>query len=217
MITVDHIRNALQLKNFDVDSAQAKMAPLSRRLRPTEHDDPPRQAGVLALFYPDEEEMLQLVLTRRTDNLHGHSGQISFPGGRRDPDDESLIATALRETCEELGICDQTIDILGQLSSIYIPPSNFDVHPTVAVLDSRPAFVPSPAEVAEVIPFPIINLLKTESKAVEDWEFRGQMIPIPFYQIGGHKVWGATAVMLSELEYRLRAILPRSILGAIDA
>lgn len=210
IITLDDLKRALQLPQFDALTAQMRMSPTPRGLRPQPTaDDPPREAGVLVLVYP-EQENLNIVLTRRTDTLRGHTGQISFPGGRRDPDDATITDTALRETCEELGICDSSIEVLGMLSQIYIPPTNFDVTPTVAYLPYIPLFAPNPHEVAEVFPLPLRLLLAPETKHEEQREIRGYNVHVPYYLVNGHKVWGATAIMLSELENRLRAVLPIS-------
>jgi 8-oxo-dGTP pyrophosphatase MutT (NUDIX family) len=205
-ITLEHVREALALPDFDYIAAHLRMAPAGRPPGPPKGVQA-RQAGVLALLYGEGDE-LRVVLTRRTETLRGHSGQISFPGGRRDPDDESFIATALRETCEELGVCEAGIEIIGTLSQVYIPPSNFEVFPSVGYLPEQPIFYPNPAEVAEVFTFPLDVLLDDTLKASEDWDFGGNRVPIAFYAINGYKVWGATAVMLSELESRLRAVLP---------
>jgi 8-oxo-dGTP pyrophosphatase MutT (NUDIX family) len=206
MIALEQVEHAVSLPDFDWATAHLRMAPASRPLTPP-NGISPRQAGVLELLFP-ENGSLHLVLTRRMDTLRGHSGQISFPGGRRDPEDESFTATALRETCEELGVCDPNIRVIGTLSKMYIPNSNFEVYPTVAYLPQRPNFVPNPAEVAEVFTFPLDALLDDQYKALEDREFNGMKIAVPYYAINGHKVWGATAVMLSELEGRLRAVIP---------
>jgi len=206
MISLDQVYQAVNLPEFDWAAAHLRMSPRGRPTGPS-NGIVARQAGVLVLLFP-ENGGLQVVLTRRLDTLRGHSGQISFPGGRRDPADESFTATALRETCEELGVCDPDITVIGMLSRMYIPPSNFEVYPTVAYLPACPVFAPNPDEVAEVFTFPLDALLDERYKALEDWTMNGVTIPVPYYAINGHKVWGATAIMLSELEGRLRTVIP---------
>lgn len=210
IITLDDIRTALDLPDFDVVTAQQPMIPATRRMYPDKGENS-RQAGVLVLLYPCDDE-LRFVLTRRTTTLRGHSGQISFPGGKRDQTDRTIVETALRETCEELGICDDGMAVLGQLSTIYIPPSNFEVFPTVAAIDTVPTFTPNPAEVDEVFSVPVAALLDERFKQSEESTFREEPVTIPFYGFHEQKVWGATAIMLSELEGRLRATLPQSAL-----
>ncbi len=157
-ITRDHLQRAFQLDEFDFVLAQEQMAPNPRGLMPDRVGNPPKEAGVLVLTFPKMGK-LHVVLTRRTETLRGHSGQISFPGGKCDPEDSSVVVTALRETCEELGVCDDSIEIIGQLSRFYIPPSHYNVYPSVGYLESEPQFIPNPFEVAEVISFPLNDLL----------------------------------------------------------
>lgn len=203
-VNLNHVRTALNLPNFDWPAAHARMAPIVRVPLPQNKGVPPRQAGVLVLVYPLDEG-LHIILTRRTEKLRGHSGQISFPGGSFDPQDGSLTVTALRETCEELGICDDQIQIIGMLSTVYIPPTHFDVFPSVAALPIPPTFDPNPEEVAEVFTLSLDALLDERLKHEETRTIQGYSVRVPYYLVHGHKVWGATAVMLSELEYRLRA------------
>lgn len=227
MLTLAIVQRALTLPGFDPAPAQLRMAPDPRaglarpqtpispnartgltRPQPPDAAPPPKQAGVLALIFPHTPAELHIVLTRRNPALRGHSGQISFPGGRRDPDDASFASTALRETCEELGLCDsQAIALLGQLAPVYIPPTHYTVYPQVGYLATQPRFAPNPAEVAEVFTVPLAALLDDALKAEETRELGGVAMRVPYYRLGGHVVWGATATMLSELEGRLRAAL----------
>lgn len=208
MIGLDAVRAALALPDFDTAAAQAHMIPGSRLQYPP-RSNRPRLAGVLVLLYPQAGHW-HIVLTRRTETLRGHSGQISFPGGKRDPHDPTFTDTALRETCEELGVC-EAVEVIGHLAPVYIPPSNFEVRPTVGVLHHTPTFTPNPGEVAEVFSLSLDTLVDDRTKHEEHWTFQGHQLPVPFYAVQGHKVWGATAIMLSEFEQRLRAVLPMKL------
>ncbi len=206
-ITLDHARAALGLPDFDGQAARQPM-----RLHPTlPQDRPPagvtaRQAGVLVPVYPHQGALWSLLM-QRTAHPGVHGGQISFPGGAAEPDDRDLIATALREACEEVGICGSQITVLGQLSPVYIPPSRFYVLPVVAALPARPAFRPSPAEVAALIEFPLAALLRPDCRQATTMQLGDLPFRVPYYAIEGQVVWGATALMLAELEGRLRAVL----------
>jgi 8-oxo-dGTP pyrophosphatase MutT (NUDIX family) len=156
-----------------------------------------RHAGVLVLLYPCDHELC-LVLTRRTEQLESHRGQISFPGGGVH-NGESPLEAALRETEEEMGVPGSELDLLGELSPLYIPASDFCVYPLVAFAASRPHFVPSPHEVAQVIEVPLAHLLDPAARCEEMWPWQGAPRRVPFYAVGEHKVWGATAMVLCEL------------------
>lgn len=156
-----------------------------------------REAGVLALFFP-RNEVPTLLLTVRRSDLKEHPGQVSFPGGRREPN-ETLRATALREAEEEVGLPPQGVDILGSLTPLYIPPSNFCVYPFVGMVPQAPDLTPQDDEVERILCTPLSHLLNPNTRRREPWTLRGQEVMVPFLDIEGHKVWGATAMMLAEL------------------
>jgi 8-oxo-dGTP pyrophosphatase MutT (NUDIX family) len=165
----------------------------------------PREAGVLILLYPGADDLC-FFLTRRTESVEMHKGQISLPGGMQEPG-ESLHETALRETREELGIETNGIQILGEpLSPVYIPVSNFRLTPFVAFTPERPAVHPALDEVTEVIETSLQYITDETNTVEEDWEIRGLPARVPFFAINGHKVWGATAMVLGELGEMLRQI-----------
>lgn len=200
---LEDVRQALDLTRFDSVAAQARMKPVPRTTdRPPGQDGAPRQGAVLLLLFHHQDQ-LRFVLTRRRDDLAAHAGQVSLPGGRRE-DGESLQETALREAYEEIGIDPQSVTILGCLQSLYISPSDFEVYPFVGWHPETPAFVPQPSEVAEIIEAPLVDLLDDKSRREEVWERQGISMLVPYFQIGAHKVWGATAMVLSEFVERLR-------------
>jgi ribosomal protein S18 acetylase RimI-like enzyme len=138
---------------------------------------------------------------RRTDHLDHHKGQISLPGGRHEPQDADYRETALREAREELGVTLENVEVLCSLSSLYIPPSNFYIYPTVAYCPYPPDFQPDPNEVAELIEVPVATLLDPQTRVVEEWtlpQYNNMQVMMPYYRIGRHKVWGATAMVLAE-------------------
>jgi len=160
------------------------------------------KAGVLILLYPWKNQ-LHLILTRRTARVDFHQKQISFPGGRQEKD-ESFEETALREAQEELEIIPESIQILGKLTPLYIPPSNYCIYPIVATTSVRPDFRPFAQEVAEVIEVPLDHLLNPQNVRREMWTYKGAQIEVPFYFFKGYKIWGATAMVLAELVELLR-------------
>ncbi|HVO69771.1 MAG TPA: CoA pyrophosphatase [Aggregatilineaceae bacterium] len=205
-IDLQHVRAALALTGFDAQAAQRRMAPQPRPLhRSSSRSGAPRQASVLVLLFPVEGE-LALVLTQRTTNPHDvHSGQISLPGGSQE-DDETPVQTALREAREEVGV-DGPVQIIGMLSSLYIAPSDFEVHPVVGCVDTHPLWKREESEVVEALECPLAWLLDDSRKVFEDWDLEGFPRRVPWYNIHGRKVWGATAIILSEFEQRLRQVL----------
>jgi 8-oxo-dGTP pyrophosphatase MutT (NUDIX family) len=205
-IGLEQVRAALALAEFDVDAARHRMAPQPRTMRrSTRRPGTPRQASVLLLLFPAGGG-LAFVLVRRSENERDvHSGQISLPGGAQEPG-ETIVETALRETEEELGVR-ETVQILGTLSCLYIPPSDFEVYPVVGYLPERPIWQLDPAEVREVFECPVAWLLDEGRKVIADWELGDRQLRVPWYNVHDHCVWGATAILLSEFEQRLRAVM----------
>ena len=205
-VTLEEVVRALQrpLAGFQ---AQAHM---STRPRTAPEEFPqgrvPREGAVLVLLYAQDEQLF-LPLTRRTERVATHKGQISLPGGAQESGDGSLWHTALREAEEEVGIVAEDVQRLGALSSLYIPPSNFDIHPFVGYLPSRPAFALDANEVAELIEMPLAVILEPWAKGEETRILRGRPTQVPFYHYRQHVIWGATAMVLSELEVMLSAVL----------
>jgi len=175
--------------------AQMLMAPTLRR--PPEMTLPMRDSGVLLLLYP-VNDMLFTVFMKRTEYEGPHSGQISFPGGKFENGDISLIDTALREAHEELGIPPDAVEVLGKLSPLYIPVSNFKVLPVVGYLRSKPYFRTDPEEVKYLIETGLDELKNPGIVKKELLSLGNETIEIPFYDIDNHHVWGATAMILSE-------------------
>jgi 8-oxo-dGTP pyrophosphatase MutT (NUDIX family) len=204
-MTLDAVRRALR-QPLPGLPAQLRMSPPGRATE-SPIGATPRDAGVLLLLYPVAGE-LHFVLTRRTDRLGHHSGQISFPGGRREHGDIDIAATALREANEELGIDPAGVEIIGALSALFVPPSNFVIHPVVGYAQNAPAFTPQADEVAEAFDVPLAQLLEPASKCIVArplLSLNGQMVDAPAYRLAGHEVWGATAMVLSEFETLLRS------------
>lgn len=154
------------------------------------------KAGVLLLLFL-RSNRIYLLLTRRTDSVLHHRGQISFPGGRLEPG-ENLLQCALRETREELGVTLAKSLIQGALTPLYIPPSNYCIHPFVAATAEQISFSPHPQEVAEVIEVPLDHLQDRNNARREEWVIRGDKCQVPFYLFRDHKIWGATAMVLAE-------------------
>ncbi|MGB8645452.1 MAG: CoA pyrophosphatase [Anaerolineae bacterium] len=206
-VTMDLVRRALAAPRPG-RSAQERMVPRPRPgdILPPPPEDPVREAGVLLLLYLTVQD-LHFVLTRRTDTVATHKGQISLPGGMREPG-ETLEGTAVRETGEELGVDPTHIQLLGApLTPLFIPVSGFWVTPFVGFCQDEPTFYAAPAEVIEVLQPSVEVLLDDALVQHEQWEIRGERVQVPFFNIQGHKVWGATAMMLSEFSAMLRAQL----------
>ena len=162
-------------------------------------------AGVLILLYPENRNINTVLIERQKyDGIH--SGQISFPGGRKEEIDKSLIETALREAKEEVNIEPENVKIIGTLTELYIPPSNFLVLPVIGYLKTKPNFIPDDNEVAQIITADISFLFDDKYKKEKIIHVRGYKIKAPYYEVKGHVVWGATAMILNELSEILESV-----------
>ena len=182
--------------------AQFEMAPEYRKSFDLASVDgkPTLEAAVMALFYPDRDDPGQpkLLLTLRPKGMTTHAGQVAFPGGGRERQEE-FSDTALRETEEEVSIPRSEIRLLGKLTPLYIPPSNFYVEPFVGALPHYPIMAKTSAEVASVFGVLVEELKNPEIRATTEKIIRGNVVTVPCYEINNELVWGATAMILAEL------------------
>jgi 8-oxo-dGTP pyrophosphatase MutT (NUDIX family) len=156
-------------------------------------------SGVLIALYFDNNT-LRTILMKRPDYSGPHSGQVSFPGGKKELADKDIVATALREAQEEVALASEHVQVLGQLSELYVPASNFLVHPVIGVLSTTPILTADNREVAHILLPDVTQFFNTEKVGVKAIQINeGLTITAPFFDVEGHVVWGATAMILSEL------------------
>lgn len=181
--------------------AQFRMAHLDRRYLPPPPPDA-RLAGVLALFFPKNEDWHLVFIERKSNNPKDrHGGQISFPGGKFEKEDGHLQQTALREAHEEVGVDHSTVTILGRLTELYIPVSNFLVNPFVGFVDYTPRFLPQIEEVNGILEVPFSVFQQQEGRQTTEVLLGNQIriSDVPYFNLNGKVMWGATAMMMSEL------------------
>lgn len=154
-------------------------------------------ASVLLLIYPDINKHESIVFIKRSVYNGHHSGQISFPGGKQEPIDSTFEITALRESQEEIGINPKDIRLIGQLTDLYIPVSNFLVHPFIGYMPKIPNFILDKKEVDYIIEFPLKDLLNLKIKQMQK-EFMGKTRIIPYFSVKNEIIWGATSMILNE-------------------
>jgi 8-oxo-dGTP pyrophosphatase MutT (NUDIX family) len=181
--------------------AQLRMAPRPRiGWDPHRFPEGLREGAALLLVYPVDGNP-HVLLTVRGAALRRHTGQVSFPGGAVDPY-ESFESAALREAAEEVAIAPASVRVVGRLTPLHIPVSGYRLHPVVGVVDARPEFVASEWEVARILEVPIDDLRDPEN-IKREWQTReangkSYEVEIPYFHVEGYKVWGATAMALSE-------------------
>jgi 8-oxo-dGTP pyrophosphatase MutT (NUDIX family) len=175
--------------------AQLRMSPAMRR--PVSVEYPLKNAGVLILLYPHGGRV-HTVFIKRTEYEGVHSGQVSLPGGMFEEKDRSLVNTALREANEETGIDIVSVTIIGKLTPLHIPVSNVNVHAFVGVTNKRPDFIHDPAEVQFLIEESLDELLNEVNHKTKSMTLFGNEVIVPYFDIKGNHIWGATAMIISE-------------------
>ncbi|NND51647.1 MAG: CoA pyrophosphatase [Flavobacteriaceae bacterium] len=199
-----------KIKNIPLpaEASQFKMSPPFRTELLERYKDEmtfAKRAGVLALFYPDVKQRTRIVLILRKTYKGVHSAQIGFPGGKIEPEDDDLKMTAIRETYEEVGVNMEHIEVLKELTEVYIPPSNFYVQPFFGISKKTPVFKKQDDEVEDIIEVLLDHLLDEETITTRLVPTNYNIeVEVPAFQLNGHIVWGATAMMLSEIKDLLK-------------
>ncbi|MGI9527262.1 MAG: NUDIX hydrolase [Weeksellaceae bacterium] len=201
-LKIGEIKSALNFDKLPGVEAQLVLAPPYRAQLIEENklnnNKNPRIAAVLILLYKENNEWHFPVILRNT--YKGvHSNQIGFPGGKVELQDKNLAATATRESFEEINSQVNDVEVLGQLTSLYIPPSNFIVHPFIGIYHQEPQFVPCDREVQQIIPIKLEDFMFNLKTVDLEIQSKGKRTLVPSYELpDGLKIWGATAMMLSE-------------------
>lgn len=189
------------------EQAHLKMVPIERILeveKYTTASNNPRKAAVMMLIYPKNNKT-HLALIVRNTYPGVHSAQIAFPGGKVEIDDLSLTQTALRETHEEIGIHPEKIEVIKTFTEVFIPPSNFIVAPFLGISYSELEFTEQVEEIAGIIEFPLLDFMNEKTIVIKRMDTSyGKNIEVPTFKINNHYVWGATAMMMSELKEVLK-------------
>ena len=155
-------------------------------------------SAVLILLFPNSNTF-NFILTLRSKKVETHKGQISLPGGAQEQN-ESLEKTALRETEEEIGVSPETVELIGRLSTLYVPFSGFDIHPYVGWATEMPEMNISVEEVDKIISVPVTELIDSNNLRIKNTSLRGIPVKMPYFNLKNEIVWGATSMILSEFK-----------------
>ena len=210
----DFKKQVVKIKNLNLPGPEAhfKMEPEMRRVAREQHADrlkKARKAAVLALFYPKgAANSTHLLLILRKTYKGVHSNQVGFPGGKVEKTDANLLATALRETQEEVGVTPAEVELVRELTDLYIPPSNFLVQPYLGLYANPKPFIKDPVEVERLVEVDLTNFLSSASLIEEKMNTSyGSDIMVPAFKLNGYTVWGATAMMLNEIKHLIKQVL----------
>ena len=202
-----HLIEKSRRKNLPGDKAHRMLMASEVRkqiFKDVAYNNPPRNSAVLALIYPDTARQARMVfILRKTYNGH-HSGQISFPGGKQEVFDAGLVTTALRETEEEIGVHPELIHVVRSLSPVFIPISNFKVQPFLAVANQPLQFVKDPVEVEDIFSLDVEPILYNNLIDIQHTYF-GKTYNLKAFKVENIKIWGATAMILSEIVSLLKS------------
>ena len=209
----EFLKSISKIENIQLpaEASQFKMVPPFRQELLKKQEEAikhAKQAGVLSLFYPNENNETTFVLILRKIYKGAHSGQVAFPGGKLEASDKSLEDAAVRETFEEVGVPIKNIKVMRELSKVYIPPSNFYVHPFLGVTYKKPTFIKQEDEVESIIEIKLKHFLDEKSVIQKKVKTSYSLeVEVPAFNLNGHIVWGATAMMLSEVKDLLKQLI----------
>lgn len=207
------LESVVKIKHLNLfgETSHAKMSPpyrleLAEKMKAKSKTA--KRAGVMALFYPNSKGETYLVLILRKTYKGVHSAQVGFPGGKYEDEDKDLMITALRETEEEIGVPKEMIHVIKTMTPLYIPPSNFMVHPYVGFSQEPLNFIKQDEEVEEIIEVKLQDFLDLSNCITTrvSTSFNVE-VDVPAFQLNGHIVWGATAMMLGEIKDLLKQVL----------
>ncbi len=210
---IEFCEQVVKIKNLDLPGQEAhfKMVPSVREqlIKERKYEiQNPKKAGVMALFYPNEERITNMLLILRKTYAGVHSNQIGFPGGKMEEQDRDLLQTALRETYEEVGVHERDVSVLKKLTEVYIPPSNFLVTPFVGLYEEPKSFKIQESEVEKLVEVKLSDFLDDTNLIQQELSTSyAKNINVPVFKLNNQIVWGATAMMLSEIRILLKRVL----------
>jgi len=209
----EFLQSVSKIENIPLpaESSQFKMSPPFREQLQAQKKNAiknAKNAGVVALFYPDQEHETKLVLILRKTYKGVHSAQVGFPGGKVEKTDASIKDAAIRETWEEVGVPQSEVEILCAMTKVYIPPSNFFVYPFIGISRCTPKFVKQDTEVEDIIEVTLQDFISESSVVTKTVSTSYSVeVDVPAFHLNNHIVWGATAMMLSEIKDLLKELL----------
>jgi 8-oxo-dGTP pyrophosphatase MutT (NUDIX family) len=202
-ITIQDIKGAIKL-DLPGEKAHRQMLPEGRSLDiPPEKYEKIKESAILILLFT-KNDSLCICLTQRNTNLKHHPGQISFPGGQKEDFESTFAETALRELEEETGVKKETVELLGKLTDLYVPVSNFLIHPFIGCIGKEPKFSIDTQEVDEIITIPLNSFLSEENISRTGIKTHSVAPDVPCYKINDLIIWGATAMIIAEFTALLK-------------